>query len=214
MEKITKEKEWYDNANFVTTIIIGLIFIIIIMSQAFAVRNNIGVVNTVRSLFNHNTIYVIALIYFLLIKTNVGKKYFNIINIIYIALYLLLLLASFLTIFQSFGITSLASLLLNMIMLFYMVYTFLYDTRLWNDFKLNLIPFDEIKNEWYFNSICTLSILVLIVNLIGASNFEGVVLSLFDTIYTCLFARYIYLYKEYENNKKKVVNKKGGKNER
>ena len=31
MEKITKDKEWYDNANFVTTIIIGLIFIIIIM---------------------------------------------------------------------------------------------------------------------------------------------------------------------------------------
>ena len=177
MERIQTEKEWYDNPNILTSIIIAVILITIIMSQAFAVKNNIGTVNTVRSLLNHNTTYILGLVYFCFIKSNVGKKYFNFINVIYIALYLLMVLAAFLTIFQSFGIASLANLLLNFIILFYM--------------------------------ICTLSGLVLLVNLIGAVNFDGVVLSLFDAIYTILFGRYIYLYKDYEDSKAK--NKKDSK---
>lgn len=209
MERIQTEKEWYDNPNILTSIIIAVILITIIMSQAFAVKNNIGAVNIVRSLLNHNTTYILGLVYFCFIKSNVGKKYFNFINVIYIALYLLMVLAAFLTIFQSFGIASLANLLLNFIILFYMIYTFIKDTRYWKELKLYKAPFDEIKNEWYFYMICTLSGLVLLVNLIGAVNFDGVVLSLFDAIYTILFGRYIYLYKDYEDSKAK--NKKNNK---
>ncbi len=201
MEKI-KKKEWYNNANVITNIIIGLILVVIITSQALAVKNNIGAVNIFKNLLNHNSVYMMGLVYFIMIKTTSGKRYFNIINLVYIALYFLLILAAFLTIFHSFGIVSLATLLLDVIMLFYMVYTFLYETRLWNDFKLNKIPFDEISNDWYFNSICLLSIVVMIVSLIDAINYDGVFLSVLDTIYACLFARYIYLYKEYENGKK------------
>ena len=205
MEKGKKNKEWYNNASLITTLIIGLIIIVMIVSQAFAVKNNIGAINTMKNLFNHNMIYIIGLIYFVLIKLPVGKKYFNIINLIYIAVYCLLLFAALLTIFQSFGIASLSNLLVNFIMLLYMIYTFLYETRLWHELKLDLMPFDELKNEWYFHSIVVLSILSLIVNLITVSNTGGIVLSICDTIYISLFARYIYLYKNYEDSKKAKV---------
>lgn len=209
MERIKTEKEWYDNPNLLTSIIIGVIAVTIIMSQAFAVKNNIGVANTLRSLLNHNSTYIIALVYFCFIKTRIGKRYFNVINVIYIALYLLMVLAAFLTIFQAFGIASLASLLLNFIILFFMVYTFLKGTRYWKELSFDKAPFDEVSNDWYFYAICVLSGVVLVVNLIGAVNFDGVVLSLFDSIYTILFGRYIYLYKEYEDSKEKK--KSGGK---
>ena len=42
-----------------------------------------------------------------------------------------------------------------------------------------------------------LHFVLLIVNLISATNFDGVVLTLFDTIYIILFSRYIYLYKDH-----------------
>ncbi len=211
MEKIKKEKMWYDNATILTNIIIGLIIITIILSQSFAVNNNIGAINTFRSLFNHNGSYILALIYFVLIKSRHFQKYFNVTNLLYIFFYFLNSFASLLTIFQSFSVSSLCSLLLNIIILFYMVYTFLYDTRLWKDFKLGNLPFDEIKNEWYYYSINFFAFIVLLSNLIGAINFDGVVLSLFDAIYTCLFARYIYLYKEYELSK--IEKKEASKNE-
>ena len=86
-----------------------------------------------------------------------------------------------------------------------MIYTFLYDTRIWKDFKLGNLPFDEIKNEWYYYAINFFAIVALFANLIGAnisnSNFDGVVLSVFDAIYKCLFARYVFLYKRYELEK-------------
>ncbi len=205
MEEVKRESEWYDNPNFLTSIILGVIIVIIILSQAFAVKNNIGTLNILRSLFNHNSTYVIALVYFALIKFKVGKKYFNFINVFYIFMYVLIVLASFLTIFQSFGIFSLTNLLLNLVLLFFMIYTFLGSSRYWKEFNLDQIPFDEVSNEWYFYSICILSFVVLLANLIGATNFDSVILSLFDAIYIILFGRYIYLYKEYEDHKKSLA---------
>ena len=73
MEKIQKEKEWYDNPNLLTNILIGLIAIIIIFSQTFAVRNNLGAEDIFRSLLNYNSIYILMLIYFILLKTRVGR---------------------------------------------------------------------------------------------------------------------------------------------
>lgn len=205
MEEVKRESEWYDNPNFLTSIILGVIIVIIILSQAFAVKNNIGTLNILRSLFNHNSTYVIALVYFALIKFKVGKKYFNFINVFYIFMYVLIVLASFLTIFQSFGIFSLTNLLLNLVLLFFMIYTFLGSSRYWKEFNLDQIPFDEVSNEWYFYSICILSFVILLANLIGATNFDSVILSLFDAIYIILFGRYIYLYKEYEDHKKSLA---------
>ncbi len=201
-----KEKTWYNNASMLTYILISLIFGIVILSQAFAVKNNIGAVNTFRNLFNHNTIYIFSLIYFIIINFKLGRKYFNIINLIYIILYGLLTIAAFLTIFQSFGIISLADLLLNTIMFFYMTYTFLSNTRLWKDLKLNNIPFDEVKNESYYYSVVVLSVIVMFVSLIGSFEVDGVILSILDFVYTILFARFIYLYKDYEDSNGKNKN--------
>lgn len=221
IEKTNNVKtEWYSNATFITNIILIIIIINIVMSQSFAVRNEVGLSSIIRSLINHNFIYVIALTYFVLLKTNIGKKNFNILNLLYIVMYLLMTITSVLTIFQSFGINSILTFCLNFIILIYMTYTFIKGTRYWTELALYKIPFDEIKNEWYFYSICVLSGMILFVSLVGAINIDGVVLSFLDTIYIILFGRYIYLYKDYEDSKehlelaKKNIRKKARKNAR
>lgn len=201
MEKIKTEIEWYDNPNLLTNIILGVIIAIIVMSQAFAVNTDLSSSVMLRNLLNHNSTYIAALIYFIFLKTKVGRTNFNLINTIYILLYLLITVASVFTIFQSFGLSSIASLILNIMILSYMIYTFLPGTRIWNDLSLDKIPFDEIKNDWYFYIIGVVSIFLLIVNLINTTDFDGVVLTLFDTIYIILFNRYIYLYKKYQEDK-------------
>lgn len=219
-EKNSGEIEWYSNATFITNIILIVILINIIMSQSFAVRNEVEITSIIRSLINHNFIYIIALTYFALLKTDFGKKNFNILNLLHIGMYLLMTFASFLTIFQSFGISSILSLCLNFIILSYMSYTFIKQTRYWKELAFYKIPFDEIKNEWYLYSICTISGMILFVNLISAINIDGIILSILDVVYIILFARYIYLYKDYEDSKehlilaKKNIRRKAKKNER
>lgn len=197
MEKINTEKEWYNNPNILTNIILAVAAAIIIISQAFAVNNNLTSSVMLRNLLNHNSTYIAALIYFIFLKTKVGRTNFNLINVIYIILYLLITVASVFTLFQSFGLSSITSLLLNIMIISYMAYTFLPETRFWSDLGLDKFPFDEIKNDWYFYIISVISLVLLIVNLISATNFDGVVLTLFDTIYIILFSRYIYLYKDH-----------------
>lgn len=201
MKKDSSIKEWYDNADFITSLIILVIVILIILSQSFAVQNQIGAVNVLRSLLNHNAFYLFALVYFIFIKTDVGKKNFNILNILFIAFHGLDAVASLFTIFQSFTVGSILSFCLNFIILFYLVYVFLNGTRLWNDFRLDAIPFDEIQNDWYFYGISGLSIFILFINLINSLDLYSFIISLLGTIYTILFARYIYLYKNYEDHK-------------
>ena len=77
LEKKQIEIEWYDNPLIVTNIIIGLIAIIIILSQSFAINNNLSTQAILRSIINHNSIYLIVLVYFVALKTNIGKKYFD-----------------------------------------------------------------------------------------------------------------------------------------
>lgn len=194
MEKIKTEKEWYDNPNILTSILIGFIAIIVILSQSFAVKNNLGAEDIFRSLLNYNSIYILVLVYFIMLKTKVGKRYFNFLNILLILVYFLSTFASLLTVFQSFGITSLISCALNFVILFYIVYTFMKDTRFYHELKLEKIPFDEVTNEWYFYAIGILSVILLVANLILVENFQSVVLALFNCIYMIMFARYVYLY--------------------
>lgn len=208
MKTDTNNKEWYDNADLVTSLIIGVITILIILSQSFAVQNQIGAVNMLRSLLNHNSFYLFSLVYFILIKTDVGKRNFNILNIIFIALHILCAVASLFTIFQSFTVGSIFGFCLNCCILIYMIYVFLKDTRIWNDFKFDTIPFDEIDNDWYFYGISGLSIFILFINLINSLDLYGVIISLLGTIYTILFVRYIYLYKNHEDKKVEKKNRK------
>jgi archaellum biogenesis protein FlaJ (TadC family) len=101
-------------------------------------------------------------------------------------------------------------LVLNVIILCYLVYTFLPETRLWKDFKLNKLPLTEIKNDWFFYVVCVMSVALLLVSLIDVANFSGVMITIFDTFYTILFGRYIFLYKEYvDGGEKKKVKSNG-----
>ena len=194
MEKIKPEKEWYDNPNLLTNLLIGLIAITIILSQSFAVKNNLGTEDILRSLLNYNSIYMLVLVYFIFIKTRVGRRYFNFLNLILIFVYFLNTFAAFLTVFQSFEISSLLNCALNFILLFYITYTFTRDTRFYKELYLNKVPFDEVTNEWYFYAIGILSVVLLVADLIVVENFHSVVLSLFNCIYIMFFARYVYLY--------------------
>ena len=213
VEKIKKESNWYDNPDIITIGLAFLSFIIIITSQSFAINNNMSSMDIMRSILNHNTIYLVTLFYFITIRTKIGKKYFNFLNVLLIAIYFIKCIAGFFTIFQSFGLTSLIGLMLHVIIFLYLVYTFIRDTRIWQELKLQRIPFDEIGNDVYFYLIVILSATALVVNLIDASNFEEVCVSLLDTIYYIAFGRYIYLYKVYSDSKRKQVKKlRGDKN--
>ena len=209
LEKNKKEIEWYDNPNFIVSILLGLNIAIIILSQAFAIKNNLSSLEIFRSILNHNSAYIMLLVYFVFLETKVGKKYFNFLNIILIIFYALVTIASLLTVFQSFGLSSLVYLILYLVIFIYLVDTFMRDTRLWKDLDLDKLPFDEVTNDWYFYAIILLSVIYLAVDLISASSFDGVVLATLGTICIMLFARYIYLYKAYQESKtKKEVKKK------
>ena len=208
MEKIKKDDKWYNNPNLITLLLIALSAIIILTSQSFAVKNNMDAVDILRSLLNHNTIYFIALAYFIIIQTHIGKKYFNFLNVLLIVVYFIMFMSSLFTVFQSFGLAYIIELGLNLIILLYLIYTVIKDTKVWRELHLNKVPFDEVGNEIYFYSIMILSIIALVVNLIDASNFDEVCVSLLGALYYILFGRYIYLYKVYSDSKKKPKEKK------
>lgn len=196
---------WYNNASIIINVMIGLIFLIIILSQSFAVNHNLSTNDIFRSLLNHNSFYLIILVYFIFLKTKFGKKYFNFLNLFLILLYTITSVTSLLTIFQSFSLISLLSFSLHIILLVYMFHTFLMDTRIWKDFKLEQSPFNDVLNDNYFYSIVILSIIFLTVNLIEASTFDSAILAILDCVYSILISRYIYLYREYLKNKGKEV---------
>lgn len=195
MEKnIKDEREWFDNPNIITTIAISLLTLIIILSQSYAVKNNLSTNDILRNLLNHNTLYIIGLIYFIPLKTKAGKKYFNYLNVFLILIYFIFSITSLLSVIRSFGITSLISFSINVVFFVYMVHVFMKNTRFWKEFKLEKSPFNEIKNESYFYMIVVLAIILLVMNLIYSENFDGVVLSLVSICYTIVLARYIYSY--------------------
>ena len=186
------KKVWYNNPDILTTIILITAIVIIVISQAIAVNSNLSASAMIRNLFNHNLTYIAGIIYFTLLKTSVGRKNFSLINVIYILLYIMVTIASIFTIFQSFGLSAIIGLVLNVIVLCYMIYTFLPETRLWKDLKLNKLPLTEIRNDWFFYIVCVMSGALLLVNLIDVANFSGVVITIFDMAYMILFGRYIF----------------------
>ncbi len=210
MEKIQKEKEWYDNPNILTNLLTCFIALIIIFSQAFAVKHNLGANDILRSLLNYNSIYILVLVYFIMIKNHIGRRYFNFLNILLILVYFLNTFASVLTVFQSFSVFSLMNCALNFILLFYITYTFTKDTRFYKELRLDRIPFDEVTNEWYFYVVSILAVFLLVSDLVIVSNFHSVVLALFNCIYIILFSRYVYLYNcHLESRNQKSIKKKG-----
>ena len=150
VEKKKKDLEWYDNPNMIVALLLGLNIAVIILSQAFAIKNNLSGMEMFRTILNHNSTYIMLLVYFAFLMTKFGKKYFNFLNIILIIFYALVSIASLLTVFQSFGLSSLVYLLLYLIIFIYLVGTFLRDTRFWKELDLEKIPFDEVTTTGIF----------------------------------------------------------------
>lgn len=206
-EKNTTVK-WYDNARAITTLIIITILAILVCSQSIAVVGE-GSLRVFSSVINHNTSYLLLLIYFISIKTHFGKKYFNYFNVFIIFIYLLLSVTSFLTIIQSFSFNTIVEFLVNIVLLVYLSHTMFRDTRVWKEFKFGDSPFNEIPNEYYFSTLLILITFSLIVNLISTVVLSGLIVSILDAIYIGLLSRYIYLYREYLDDKKLDSDNKG-----
>ncbi len=200
-----KSVAWYDNPNFVADFLLVLIAVIIIGSESFAIHNNLSTMDIFRNIMNHNSIYFLVLAYFVILKFQFGKKYFNFLNLFLIFLYFITMITSGLTIFQSFSLDALLSFCIHVLLVIYLIHTFFRGTRIWSEFKLAKSPFHELSNEWYFYAIFILDIIVLAVNLISTTSFAGTVLCCLDFLYIVLFARYIYLYQAFLNEHKKDV---------
>lgn len=207
-KKKNTEIKWFDSGNIITSFIIGIIALIIICSQSFAVSSN----NTFQmfgSVINHNSIYLLVVVYFIILKTNFGKRYFNYCNLLLIFLYLLTTITSFLTLIQSFSLNTVLLFVINFVLIIYLFHTMFRDTRIWKEFKLGKSPFNELSNDWYFYTLIFLSLFLLSVNLISTIVIGGVVISILDTIYIIFFGRYIYLYREFLDYYKKDINNTG-----
>ena len=211
--KDNKEKDWFDSPRMVTYIIIGLLIVLIILSQSFAINSQLGTADIIRSILNHNSIYVLTLIYFVLLHFKIGKKYFDHLNVLMLMFFILITIASFFTIFQSFGLASLLQLGINILFTVYFLFAFLSNTLIGKELHLNNSLLVELKNEQYFYLITTLLVVNLIVTLISSTSFESIVISLLEVLFYFLFARYISLYKEYDDRKESSPRKKKIKKE-
>ena len=211
--KNNKEKDWFDSPRMVTYVIIGLLIVLIILSQSFAINSQLGTSDIIRSILNHNSIYVLTLIYFVMLHFKVGKKYFDHLNVIMLIFFGLITLASMFTVFQSFGLASLLQLGINILFTIYFLYAFISNTVIGKELHLSTSVIVELKNEQYFYLITTLLVVHLVVALINSTSFESIVISLLEVLFYFLFARYISLYKEYDDMKISSSKKKRVKKE-
>ena len=211
-EKNISELEWFDNPNFISNLLIGIIALIIIVSQAFATQQELSVIGVLGSIMNHNSIYLFILFYFIALKTRVGKQNFNYLSLGVIIIYIITFIASLFTLFQSFGLVPLMNVLILFLLSIYLSHSLLKNTRWYKEFRLNKSLFNDISNDGYFISILSITIACLLVILIDAISYDVIVLSLFDALYLLLFIRFIYLYNEFIASKElKKKNKQENK---
>ena len=203
-----KRDSWFNSGDMITRLIICTIILIIICSQSFVVGEKITL-QLIGSIINHNSIYVLILVYFIFVRTKFGKKYFNYLNVILMLIYAISSFTSFLTVVQAFSLSSLLDFIVEALLLIYMIHTLFRDTLGWKEFKLAKSPFNELSNANIFYSIVILSLSVLLVNLISIVALDGVLIAFLDAIYMVLLSRYIYLYREYLDENKIDANNDG-----
>ena len=209
----SKERDFFDSPSMITYILIGLLVVLIILSQSFAIQSHMEAGDIFRSIINHNSIYLVSLIYFILIRVKFGKKYFDYLNVIIFAFYLLTTFASLFTIFQSFGFDSILNLAFNVLITLYFGYSFFTSTVIGKDLRLSDSPLAEINNGQYYYLLIGIIAISLIVSLVSVNSFEDVVVHLLEAIYKFMFVRYVYLYKEYIERKELEASKEKMKKE-
>lgn len=203
----SNEIDFFDSPNMITYILIGLLVVLIILSQSFAIQSHMEAGDIFRSIINHNSVYLVSLIYFILIKVKFGKKYFDYLNVIMFVFYLLTTFASLFTIFQSFGFYSILNLAFNVLITLYFGYSFFTSTVIGKDLRLSDSPLSEINNGQYYYILIGIIVISLVVSLVSVNSFEDVVVYLLEAMYQFMFVRYVYLYKEYIERKELEVSK-------
>ncbi len=206
MEKQKVQVEWYDNPSIITNLSIIFSALIIILSQSFAVNNNLSTTEILRSIINHNFLYLIMLVYFVALKTKIGKRYFDFLNVFLVLFYFVTAITSFLTIFQSFSLEALVGCMLCLTLFVYLFHTMFRRSRVWKEYHLDKSPFNEIKNDVYFSSVFIFTIILCAIDLIATTTLDGTILACLDTIFLLLFDRYIFLYGCFLDNKEKKIN--------
>ena len=201
MEKKNKIS-WIDDARKITSILIVLMIAIIILSQSFAINNNLSTIDILKNIVNHNVVYLLLLMYFVSIKTYFGKKNFNYFNLILIAIYMITSITSLLNLFQSLSLSSIISFVLNITLLIYISHVFLRNTRLWKELNLSKSPFNELSNDWLLSAAIVLTVTKLAVTLIFTTSIDGAFLSFLDCIFESDITHYIYLYRDYLDKKR------------
>ena len=209
----SSEKDFFDSPSMITYILIGLLVVLIILSQSFAIQSHMEAGDIFRSIINHNSIYLVSLIYFILIRVKFGKKYFDYLNVVMFVFYLLTTFASLFTIFQSFGFDSILNLAFNVLITLYFGYSFFTSTVIGKDLRLSDSPLAEINNGQYYYLLIGIIAISLIVSLVSVNSFEDVVVYLLEAIYQFMFVRYVYLYKEYIERKELEASKEKMKKE-
>lgn len=209
----SSEKDFFDSPSMITYILIGLLVVLIILSQSFAIQSHMEAGDIFRSIINHNSIYLVSLIYFILIRVKFGKKYFDYLNVVMFVFYLLTTFASLFTIFQSFGFDSILNLAFNVLITLYFGYSFFTSTVIGKDLRLSDSPLAEINNGQYYYLLIGIIAISLIVSLVSVNSFEDVVVYLLEAIYKFMFVRYVYLYKEYIERKELEASKEKMKKE-
>lgn len=205
-EKQKIQIEWYDNPGTITNLIIIFSVVSIILSQSFAINNNLSTAEILRSIINHNSLYFIMLVYFVALKTKLGKRYFDFFNVFLILFYFITSITSILTIFQSFSLEALIGCALYLALFVYLFHTMFRRSRIWKEYHLDKSPFNEIKNDVYFATIFMLTIVLCAVDLIVTTTLDGTILTCLDTAFLLLFDRYIFLYGCFLDNKEKKIN--------
>lgn len=203
----SNERDFFDSPNMITYILIGLLVVLIILSQSFAIQSHMEAGDIFRSIINHNSVYLVSLIYFVLIKVKFGKKYFDYLNVTMFVFYLLTTFASLFTIFQSFGFYSILNLAFNVLITLYFGYSFFTSTIIGKDLGLSDSPLSEINNGQYYYILIGIIAISLIVSLVSVNSFEDVVVYLLEAMYQFMFVRYVYLYKEYIERKELEASK-------
>ncbi len=193
---------WYNKASVVTNVIIVIVSLSILLSQSFAINNNLSAVLILRDIVNHNMNYLLVLLYFIVIKFTVGKKHFHYLNIFLCFFFLLSTITSFLSVFQAVSLVSILSLFIKVLMCLFLLHSMFRDTHYWKDY-FHKSPFNELNNDFYFYTIFAVCIILLAINLIKVTDVDGAFITILDCVYHILFARYVFLYHEYVDHNTK-----------
>ncbi len=201
-----KKLEWYDNPNLIINMMIGLLAISILVSQTIAIRTGLSFQESVNQLFNDSSVYLFYLVYFVLINLKFGKKHFDALSIVIFVFQSILLLTSLLNIIQTVGVKTIFEFILSIGMWLYLSNSLIRTTKIWKAFNLDLVPTKFFKNIDYFYIVTASSLIILILGLIDSFDFNYVLVILLDCLVYIGVARYLYLYRKY-NEDKNIIEK-------